>query len=122
MRADLQTACPAVTIGAIKRKASAKSLKLSFSTGAQSSLKLTGSARVPANGARRAKTIRFKALAKTTDATGAAGLTVKYPKRLLSALRSLPKRKKVKLTLKLEATGLINTDSTTIRASLRGRR
>lgn len=120
-RADLQSACPVVSIGKVTRKAAKKSLKLSFSTGGQSNIKLTGSARVPASGGRRAKTIRFKALSKATTATGDVVLTVKYPKSLRSALGRLPKGKKIKLTFKLSATGLINTATKTVRTSLRGR-
>jgi hypothetical protein len=121
-RADMQTACPSMSITIVKSKPGRKSLKLSFSTGGQSSLALSGSVRVPAHDGRRAKTIRLKSLTATTDATGAANLTIKYPTSLSAALRKLPKRKKATVTLKLTATGLINTATKTMHLTLRGKK
>lgn len=120
-RADTQTACPAVSIASLKRKAGNKSLKLTLATNTQATVKLTASARIPATGGKRARTIRFKIQTKASSATGSTVFTLKYPSKLRSALNSLPRRSKIKLTLNFSATGLIDTASKTYRVSLRGR-
>lgn len=120
-RADMQIACPAVSIASLKRKAGKKRLKLTLATNTQTTVKLTASARIPASGGKRAKTIRFKMLTKASNPAGSTIFTLKYPSKLRSALNSLPRRSKIKLTLKFSATGLIDTATKTYRVSLRGR-
>lgn len=114
-RADMQSACPAVAITSVKRTTGKKSLKLTVATNAAATLKASVSARVPASGGRKARTIKFKAK------TGGPSFTFKYPSKLRSALRALPRSKKVKLTVKITATGTINTDNKTYTVKLRGR-
>lgn len=120
-RADTQTACPAVSIASLKYKAGKKNLELTLLTSTQATVTLTASARIPATGGKRAKTIRFKMLTGTSSAAGSTVFTLKYPSKLRSALNSLPRRSKVKMTLDFSATGLVNSANMTYRVSLRGR-
>lgn len=114
-RADMQSACPTVAITSVKRTAGKKSLKLTVATNTAASLTASVSARVPASGGRKARTIKFKAK------IGGPSFTFKYPSKLRRALRALPKRKKVKLTVQISASGLINQDIKTYTVKLRGR-
>lgn len=117
----IQVACPPLKL---KRfvLGGKKSFDVLVTANGDSTVTLTGSARVPAHGGERAATIKFKGVAKTVKPGDLTRLKLKYPRKLMSALRGLPARAKVKLTLKLTGVGAVNTHKQTIRASLRGQR
>lgn len=121
-RADMQTACPAAAITKARAKPDRRKprLKLLVTTNTQASVKLTGSARLPKIGSRSARTIRFKSSTRQSSTAGVTSFTVNYPAKLRAVLKSLTRKKRVKLTFKLTATGLIDSAAKTYRTSLRG--
>lgn len=122
LRADMQTPCPAVKITGVKRIVNRTSLKLAVMTDAAASLVATASVRLPARNGRRARTVKFKRLVTNVEAGRAKTLKLKFPKSLASHLKAVSKKSKVKVRVKLAATGLVNTHTKNYSYSLRGRR
>ena len=117
----IQVACPPLKLKKFVLGGK-KSFDVLVTANGDSTVTLTGSARVPAHGGERAATIKFKGVAKIREARRSHSSEAQVPAQTESALRRLPARAKVKLTLKLTGVGAVNTHKQTIRASLRGQR
>jgi hypothetical protein len=115
---DFQIACPTVALSKFVI-AGRNSLSILATANVATTATLTGSARMPAIKGSRASTIKFKAISKALTPGTITTIKVANPRKLKAALRKLPKSAKVKVTMELKASGLINTDTEKIRATFR---
>lgn len=121
-RGDLQTACPTISLARTSLRARSRNLLFKVTANVAAPAKITVSARVPAYGGRRAKTIRLKTTTKNLRAGEPTSVKLTYPRSLLNARRALPSSATIRFKLKIAATGLVNTATKTVRAKLRGGR
>lgn len=96
--------------------------RLLITTTQDAPVTVSGSARIPAYGGNRAKTVKLKTLKQTVAPGQIAKFKVKYPRSVRTALRSLPKSAKVKLAIKIKGVGFDSTTTKNLRVTVRGTR
>lgn len=117
-----KTPCPTLSLSA-RATASSRSISVLVSTTANAPATASASATIPkVRGVTKRSTVQFSAVSKNVTAGEIAEFKLSIPSKLKKALGKLPKKTKIKTTITVSGTGLLNTDTETISLTLRGRR
>jgi hypothetical protein len=121
--AKYHDACPAVKLAKYLLPPTAKGVTMLVVSSTAAPVTVSGavSIKLPkAKASARATSFKVGPLKKTVAANAIVEFNLKFPKKLIAALKTQPKSKKFKLKLTTTGVGIANTDTTVSTVTLRG--